>query len=202
MTAITGESFLLGVAQIGLGFAGFSGLIISLRQAPSQSWLPNEAAAMRFILGHCFGMMLLAFFPFLPAFLSWSEPAIWRASNLLMALFLAAQVVIQSVRIRNAIRRESRPRSLMALIGCYMVPTAFLCITLIWASRVGSLSLFACGLVWLLLQSGIQFSVSLSVYMRSVAAVGGGMTSTTVGKGDAPLIPNGSSVERLSDQSA
>jgi len=89
MAPLTGESFFLTIAQIGLGFAGFSGLLIALRRQPVSGWSSRETTGMRFMLEHSFAIVPLALFPSL-LYYQWlgSEPRVWQILNAALALLL------------------------------------------------------------------------------------------------------------------
>ncbi len=167
MSPLTGESFLLCLAQIGLVFAGFSGLVLTLRQKSNQAWLPREIAGIKFILEHSFGMTLFALAPFILYYWLQSEHRVWQASNAIIAVFLLFLLVTQMMRIRYAKKMGDSPAFLKELVIFYIIPTGILSIIEITQISNGFLTWFGIGLLYLIIQASVQFRIFLTIYTQT-----------------------------------
>jgi len=161
MTPLAAENFLFALGSIGLGFAGFSGLILTLRQS-QRKWVPGEIAGFKFILQHSFGLTLFAFVPSLLLYSGLVERTIWRVANILLAVLFGILVLIQIVKLLGGARAASRA----VLICLHTVPTLALLIIEAFAARSGSVFWYCFGLVYLLVQAAGQFWVFLIIYTK------------------------------------
>jgi hypothetical protein len=170
MIPITGESFLLTLASIGLGFAGFSSLILTLRQSPTDKWLPREVAGLRFILEHSFGMLLFSLIPPLLLYSGvWIEQNVWRISNILLGIFLGLIVTSQIVKLSRVRQKKDKPAYPKQLLIFYIIPTCILCLVEMYKVRYGSIFWYGFGLIYILIQAAVQFWIFLVLYTRPAA---------------------------------
>jgi len=86
-------SALLTVAQVAIGVAGFSAILVALSGKPHQ-WTPVDAFRIRNILALSFQSVFLSLVPFVLAFFSLPEPSVWKVSLLILALATLAGVVL------------------------------------------------------------------------------------------------------------
>jgi hypothetical protein len=162
---LTGESFLLCLAQIGLGFAGFGGLIITLLKE-HRSWSHRDMAGIKSMLEHSLGIVLLALMPFLVWYWLHNEQTVWRFSNVLMGAFLGWEFVIKIRRWRRLRKHNLHPRYPGLLIWINLIPMIVVCVLELWASWNGSLFWYGFGLLLLLFQAFVQFWVFVTKYME------------------------------------
>ena len=93
MFVIDVASALLTVAQVAIGVAGFSAILVALSGKPHQ-WTPVDAFRIRNILALSFQSVFLSLVPFVLAFFSLPEPSVWKVSLLILALATLAGVVL------------------------------------------------------------------------------------------------------------
>ena len=93
MFVIDVASALLTVAQVAIGVAGFSAILVALSGKPHQ-WTSVDAFRIRNILAFSFQSVFLSLVPFVLAFFSLPEPSVWKVSLLILALATLAGVVL------------------------------------------------------------------------------------------------------------
>jgi hypothetical protein len=150
------------LAQIGLGFAGFSSLVITLRPRTDEAWSAKQGIGMRFILEHSFAMVLFALMPPLLYYWLGNEQNVWRISDGVLALFLAIQFINHLSKLVRSI--PSHPH---LLLFCYLAPTAILFaveVSRVWS---GSMLWFGTGLLYLLAQAATQFWIFLDSFYEA-----------------------------------
>ena len=84
---------LLTLAQVAIGLAGFSAILVALSGKPHQ-WTPVDAFRIRNILAFSFQSVFLSLVPFVLAFFSLPEPTVWKVSLLILALATLAGVLL------------------------------------------------------------------------------------------------------------
>src|SRR5215211_1704380 len=82
------ESFLIAVAQIAVSLAGFSGLVIAIRSAPSACWHARDIWSLAWMLGTSLGALFLALLPLLFSVFRLNETFLWTLATLVMAVFM------------------------------------------------------------------------------------------------------------------
>jgi hypothetical protein len=167
---MTGEGFLLALASIGLGVAGFSSLILTLRKDPTYKWLPAEIAGFKFMLEHSFGMSLFALIPPLLFYSGrFVEHTIWRIGNGLLAGFLGFLLLNQVIRLLRIMRIKNTPVAPGLLLILYIIPTSALFIVELYKIQDGSIFWYDFGLIFLVIQAAGQFWIFLIGYTRANA---------------------------------
>jgi hypothetical protein len=78
-------SALLTFAQVAIGLAGFSAILVALSGKPHQ-WKPVDAFRIRNILAFTFQSVFLSLTPFVLAFFSLPESTVWQFSLLILAI--------------------------------------------------------------------------------------------------------------------
>ena len=76
---------LLTLAQVAIGLAGFSAILVALSGNPHQ-WTPVDAFRIRNILALSFQSVFLSLIPVVLAFFSLPESTVWRVSLLIIAI--------------------------------------------------------------------------------------------------------------------
>lgn len=166
MPPLTGEAFLLCLAQLGLAFGGFAGVIVALRREPDLHWKPKEVAGIKFIFEHAFGVTLYALLPFpLYYWLAW-EQRVWEIGDTLFAIFLALLLFSQFLKRMDLTKVGDRPSHPKLLTCAYVIPTAALCLIESVKACKGSSLWYAIGLIYVLVQAVIQFWVFLVLYTQ------------------------------------
>jgi hypothetical protein len=84
---------LLTFAQVAIGLAGFSAILVALSGKPHQ-WTPVDAFRIRNILAFSFQSVFLALTPFVLAFFSLPERAVWQISLLILATATLGSVLL------------------------------------------------------------------------------------------------------------
>jgi len=104
------EGFLLGIAQIAVTLAGFSGLVVAIRGAPPSSWHPRDIWSLSWMFGTSLGALFLALLPLLLARLQLGEAVIWTAANLAISIFVIGFGITMTLFGRRLTRSGHRPR--------------------------------------------------------------------------------------------
>ena len=84
---------LLAVAQVAIGLAGFSAILVALSGKPHQ-WTPVDAFRIRNILAFSFQTVFLSVVPLLLALFSLPESTVWKVSPLILALATFGDVLL------------------------------------------------------------------------------------------------------------
>jgi len=84
---------LLTFAQVAIGLAGFSAILVALSGKPHQ-WTPVDAFRIRNILAFSFESVFLSLTPFVLAFFSLREPTVWQVSLLILATATLGSVLL------------------------------------------------------------------------------------------------------------
>jgi hypothetical protein len=107
---------LLALAQIAIGLAGFSAVLIALSGKPQQ-WTRVDAFRIRNILAFSFQSVFLSLVPLVLAFFSVPEATVWKASLLIIAMATLGGVVL----VLGGVYRLSRPER--AVLNAAVVST-------------------------------------------------------------------------------
>jgi hypothetical protein len=83
----------LTFAQVAIGLAGFSAILVALSGKPHQ-WTPVDAFRIRNILAFTFQSVFLSLTPFVLAFFSLPESTVWQVSLLILAMATLASVLL------------------------------------------------------------------------------------------------------------
>jgi hypothetical protein len=84
---------LLALAQVAIGVAGFSAILVALSGKP-HLWTPVDAFRIRNILAFSFQSVFLSLVPFVLAFFSLPEPTVWHVSLLVLVVATVADVLL------------------------------------------------------------------------------------------------------------
>lgn len=105
MLVIDVASALLTFAQLAIGLAGFSAILVALSGKPHQ-WTPVDAFRIRNILAFTFQSVFLSLIPFVLAFFSLPESTVWKVSLLIIALATLAGVLLVLSGVYRLTRSE------------------------------------------------------------------------------------------------
>ena len=97
---VQGSDVLTVIAEIGVALAGFSGIVVALRQRSVESWSILEVLRLRLMLYASVSALLFALLPFAPHHLGASPAVIWSASSLALAVLFVFALSLPSARTR------------------------------------------------------------------------------------------------------
>lgn len=163
---MTGEHALLLIAEISVGLAGFSGIVLVLARRQAISW---DAWRTLSLLGYSFGALLLSLLPLALSFSGVSEPHVWRLASGAMALHGTAISVAMVRLLRNLDASQLpyyRPVALTQSLGT-VLNTVVQLLNLLAFILPGTLAPFFWGLLWLILGAAVQFVLILFVRPRN-----------------------------------
>src|SRR5438874_13543960 len=92
---------LLGLAQIAVTLAGFSGLVVAIRGAPSTAWHPRDIWSLAWMFASSLGALFLALLPILLDLCRLSDQLVWKLPNILMSIFLLGFVSAMALSSRR-----------------------------------------------------------------------------------------------------
>jgi hypothetical protein len=154
------ESFLLTLALLGGGIAGFSGLIVALpREARGNAWKINEVAGIKLLLEYSFGLIFLSLVPFVINEMTSVETLNWKLSAYVALIFIVFETVIQFYRLYEAYSSNSPPGSPFLLFVIVAPGIALLLIYVL--SNIGLVTWIVAWyqivLLWIVAAIGLQF---------------------------------------------
>jgi hypothetical protein len=157
---VDGSDVLIVIAELAVGLAGFSGVVVTLGRRSSAPWQQDEKLRFNQLLGFALGC---AFFAILPLALMLSPlqvETIVQVCGIPAALLFGAIVTTTVVRI-SRLNDELRANFNVAFSAFLFVGTLCICgVGLVNAFGVftpPSVWLYVIVLVWALLVSGLQF---------------------------------------------
>lgn len=124
MFVIDVASALLALAQVAIGLAGFSAILVALSGKPHQ-WTPVDAFRIRNILALSFQSVFLSLTPFALAFFSLPESTVWKLSLLIIAIATFGGVLL----VLSGVYRLSHSERAVLNAGVVSTVTAILSIT-------------------------------------------------------------------------
>ena len=116
MSVIDVANALLTLAQVAIGLAGFSAILVALSGKPHQ-WTPVDAFRIRNILAFSFQSVFLSLVPFVLAFFRLPESSVWKLSLLVIAIATFGGVLL----VLSGVYRLSRPER--AVLNAVVVST-------------------------------------------------------------------------------
>ena len=150
------EGILLILSQIGLGLAGFGGLISALRPS-GQAWSLREIGAFSLLLEHALGLMLLALLPLVIRLFTNTERFAWQLSSAFLLLFLVVEILTQILRVIEYSKSGSPPRHPIAFVAVFVLFTGTTAGLAATNLRVGQAARFIICLYWILFSGTLQF---------------------------------------------
>lgn len=106
---MTGDTYLLAIAAIGITLGGFIGVIKTFQVARGK-WKSQERSGMRVIFDHSFGAVFFGTFPFLIFYTFGQGRLVWLVSSTLLACFLLFEYVYHAVNVA-CLTKEGNPPS-------------------------------------------------------------------------------------------
>ncbi len=156
-----GESFLVALAQIALGLAGFAGLISLFRRA-SGDWVPQDFYGIRLIVEFAFATVYLALLPIALFYGIGPGPAIWKISSLLLSGFIGFYLWLLYRRVERMRQKGQPPRHPIVTLLVALFMTGVLVAEVMNAIRWGQLNWYSGGLLCLLIPPSVQFIVLIT----------------------------------------
>ena len=95
-----GADVLTVIAEIGVALAGFSGIVVALRQRSVESWPLPEILRLRLMLSAAVSTLVFALLPFVPHHLGVSPAVTWSVSSLALAALFGWTLFVSTVRLR------------------------------------------------------------------------------------------------------
>jgi hypothetical protein len=153
---MTGTDALTTIAQVSATLAGFSGIIVAVRQRGLAAWETHHLYMFRLMLLVSLVTVLFALIPFAPYHLGMPEKVTWRVCNGLLGAWLIVQLTIQmtvSAEIRHRL-------NIVYYLFMRLGNVFFIC--LVFASAFNLLGLrpvgiYLVGVGWLLMVSALLF---------------------------------------------
>jgi hypothetical protein len=152
---------LLGIASVATAISGFSGVVAVFGGRADRKWLPEERFRTTNMLVLSLGACLLSFVPLTEELFHIPEDILWMTSSFQLLLFCVLYSVYTTIMLR-----KPRLRSPGVLIAWVRV-VYFVCLAL--ATALQALNVagvlvgrgsgpFVCGLVFMLIPAGLQFT--------------------------------------------
>jgi len=98
---MTPEDSLFSIAEIGIGLAGFSGLVAAFVQHPGQSWRKDQKTRIVLLIALSFGMIVSALAPYALSGISTSPALVWGAPMLAFSILCLGLLVYWTVLSRK-----------------------------------------------------------------------------------------------------
>ncbi|HET9418091.1 MAG TPA: hypothetical protein VFO30_02020 [Chthoniobacterales bacterium] len=167
------EGFLLGIAQIAVTLAGFSGLVVAIRGAPPTAWHPRDIWSLSWMFGTSLGALFMALLPLLLAFFHLEAGLLWTIASLAMSAFMIVFSVAMALAGRRLTRLGHRPR-----VRFFPMAATFLLLICGFLSGLGGAGLFPqarigffiLGLIACLFVSALSLVVFLVVLARAAGS--------------------------------
>jgi hypothetical protein len=156
---MTGEHFLIKLAQIGLQFAVFTA-VLPLITRERRPLTQHQLVGIKLILDHQFALLFSAVFPYLLFYwlLAWPELWVWRYASFLLGLFLALETAVQLLRINTLGASADIPtHSSKSMLYLLCLPAPIICAVQFVNVYFGSFAAYLTGAVWLLVPAAVQF---------------------------------------------
>ena len=151
-----GSDVLTVIAEIGVALAGFSGIVVALRQRSVESWSPPEILRLRFLVYSSVLIFLFALLPFAFHHLGAAPAVTWSVSSLALA-FVCGGALLLTVTRSRASRTGLSFRWAVAYTSGYFAATTALLVNVVGLSGGPSFGLYLVGVGWLLLYSTTLF---------------------------------------------
>ena len=167
------EAVLYTLAGLGMSFAGFSGLVVTLPiRHSTRTWSPAAIRMLGFLIGDSFLVLFLALLPIPLALANWSLDAIWAlCSALLGSWFLLGGFLTLWGEFRDRKAQQSLTNPVIAPVryGIYLaalVMGVFLWLS-VWNLVVArGQALYVLGLMVLLAFAAIEFLFFIGLMLQ------------------------------------
>lgn len=102
------ESVLSSVIEVGIGVAGFSGIVAAISRRSREEWSSVERIRLNSLLGSSFSAIFFSFLPFILLSAGMSIVLTWRTSSAVLGLLLIMVVVVRFRQFKKASSQMSR----------------------------------------------------------------------------------------------
>ena len=151
-----GSDVLTVIAEIGVALAGFSGVVVALRQRSVESWSAPDVLRLRFMLYASALTVLFALLPFVPHHLGATPALTWSIPSLLLAVVLGFTVGFGFMRNTPA-RSGLSPGWFVFYLSGFVITVAVLIANAVGLLGGPGLGLYLVGLAWFLFYSTTLF---------------------------------------------
>ena len=167
------EAILYTLAGLGMSFAGFSGLVVTLpTRRDARAWSPAELRMLGLLIGDSFVVLFLALLPVPMALADWPVDTIWTlCSALLGSWCLLGGLMTLRGELRDRKGRHSIANPVMAPVryGIYLV--AFAMGAILWLSiwdllLANGQPLYVLGLLVLLAFAAVEFLFFIGLVLQ------------------------------------
>jgi len=126
-TGLQFESVLPSAIEVGIGTAGFSGIVVVLGQRAQGNWSAADVGRIVLLLQGSFAAILLSFLALLLDGAQVAEPTIWRAGS---GTFVVYALLILPLRARQIERMRGTDASFSPGLARALFPVVFACTAL------------------------------------------------------------------------
>ena len=153
------SEILIGVAEISIAFAGFSGVVAVFAHRAQGQWQPDDRYRLSFLIETSLLTAVFAFLPLLAWDVAGSERSVWQLCSLLWALF-GVLMMLSIRKRRNHVRKahpelsSTLPIPLITYVGLPAVVLLQVANAILWHEFTPYLAALALGLF----TSGIAFA--------------------------------------------
>lgn len=167
------ESLLLTLAGLGMSFAGFSGLAVTLpTRRDEERWTPVQLRMLGLLIGDSFAVLFLALLPLALSLAGLAVDTIWAVcSGVLGAWLLLADLIAIRGELRDRSANRSVENPVAAPVRHAIYAAAFgmgviLCLSAINLIFPRGQFLFVLGLMLLLAFAAVEFLYFLMLVLR------------------------------------
>ncbi|MDX1402994.1 MAG: hypothetical protein R3192_00575 [Woeseiaceae bacterium] len=157
--------FLQTIAEISIGLAGFSGLIVALRKSPGPL-TEVQKFRLKVLFGNAFGAMFLSLLPYLLSALHVPNARIWfdaSAAMLGFSLIFGSWIVVAGRRIARVVPEIFNWTIFYTLTGGHVVVVILQAAIMTGFIDERAPGVYAIGLTWYLMHATYQFSRMLFI---------------------------------------
>ncbi|MBW2290911.1 MAG: hypothetical protein JRG94_01220 [Deltaproteobacteria bacterium] len=160
---------LIGVAEVAIALAGFSGVVVVFRRS-EDPWLPEDQFRLTMLIFISFSTAGFAFLPLVLWEIAGTEHNVWRASSAFWSIYMIcfigwARSFHARLRAEDPAMRE-RLSPLVLNVMLYGISPFFVVLSLANAASWGAFTAYLAVLVFGLATSGIQFARILQSALR------------------------------------
>jgi hypothetical protein len=161
---LTEEPQLLGIAQIGLGLAGFVGLLTVIRSGTG-AWEPRDLKGLALLLDHALALVAFSLLPIVGVHLIGNRKLVWQVISVAVCLFLFWEVTTNCIAALHA--KSGQGPSLLFWVIFVPLSTIF-AVTILFNVKAGRPKLYYVALFWILSGVGIQFYLLLTRFLGNL----------------------------------
>jgi hypothetical protein len=165
-----GSEILTVSAEISVALAGFSGIVVALRQRGLEAWPAHELLRLRNMLELAAFSTFIALLPFLPHHIGASDELTWSLCSFTFSAGLGSWLGLTNLRLRGAIRQRMSTRWVYTYNSGSAASVVLLLVNALGLAGPSQLGMYLVALGWMLF-----FTFSLFVRLVLDGAVGSGV---------------------------